>query len=163
MESKYFDETINTKVDGTSTILEEQLNIAENNAKEWQNKYMYLAAEFDTFKRNMNKKLNDANKFKHKEIIIKLLDVVDNCERSFAYDDTYQPIHNQLLKILFDDGLEHIDVHIGDKFDDKTMNAISVTPNDGTMPPNCVSVIAKNGYYYKGEIIRYADVMVTSY
>lgn len=160
METKEFDNIIEGEMPIVS--LEEQISIAEENAKKWENKYAYLAADFDTFKRNMNKKLEDANKFKHREIIEKLLDVIDNCERSFAYDDTYQPIYNQLLKILFDDGLEHIDIHIGDAFDEKIMNAISVTMNDGTISPNCVSFITKNGYRYKGEIIRYADVMVAS-
>ena len=129
--------------------------------EDWKTKYMYLAADMENFKRNMNKRIEEQKQFKHKELVVKLLDVLDNCERSFDFEDTNRGLYDMLWKVLSDDGLEKISITEGEPFDANTMNAVSNIHRDDVMP-NHVSVIMKTGYRYKGEILRYADVAVSN-
>ena len=155
MEKKSEQITEEKEISITST----EYNELVKSAQTWETKYKYLAADFENMKRRKSKEIADLKQFKHKDLIVKLLDVMDNCERSFEFDEKNSLIYKQLVSILSSEEVQVIPVEVGNPFDADAMNAISITNNE-EIGNNCVSCVIKNGYTYKGETIRFADVMV---
>ena len=103
-------------------------------------------------------------------VIMSILPVLDSIEFGIkAYqtekaNDPYltglQKILKQALKCLQTIGVSPIE-SVGKQFDPNIHNAIAHV-NDPELPKNVVKEVIQTGYMYKGNIIRYASVIVAN-
>jgi molecular chaperone GrpE len=138
---------------------------------EAEKKYLYLYAEFDTFKKRAFKERQEALKFGWEPVARNLLDVLDNLERAFdAASKSGTPGSIDLLKglelvirdfrsTLTRNGVEAIDV-INKPFDPHTAEAVAQADSD--LPVGTVCAEITKGYLFNGRLLRPARVNVSS-
>lgn len=150
--------------DNTEQIINE--NIIEISEKEydelnaWKNKYLYLLAEFDNYKKNIAKRDAERNKYQYEEWFKLIINFFDDIDRVLANEEVSEGVElafKNLIKICEYYGLKKLP---HDKFFDVNKhNAIS-TIGMTSKEDNEIIEYVKEGYIYKDKIIRYADVIV---
>lgn len=148
--SKTQDETV-------EITLEEALQIAQNNAESWREKYLYLYADNENMRKRFNKEKSELSTKIKEEFILEILPILDEIDIAYKATNCYilTESMNSKLKSL---GIEPF-CEIGDEFDQDRHNAISLS-RDKKAPSGSITNILKRGYTYNGRIIRYADVIV---
>ncbi len=147
---------------------ETELEKLKEAVEEEKNKYLYLMAEFDNFRRRTAKERNELVQTAGKDVIISLLEVVDDADRAETeLSKTLDPkelegvklVFHKLRSILQSRGLKAMDTK-GQEFDADKHEAITEipAPND-KMVGKVVDEIEK-GYLLNDKIIRFAKVVV---
>ncbi|MBN2222969.1 MAG: nucleotide exchange factor GrpE [Vallitaleaceae bacterium] len=172
-EAETKEESNDTSTDETTdevAALSLALVKAEALANENIDKYQRTMAEFDNFrKRTMKEK---AQMFENgaKEVLEKLLPVVDNFERAMEHmsqEDKELPvaqgislIYKQMMSVLADLGVEEIPAHL-QEFNPDLHHAVSHEENE-EYDENLVVEVFQKGYKYKDSVIRYSMVKVAN-
>ncbi len=149
--------------------LKEELEIYKREAKENWDKYLRALAELDNFKKTMKKEMEEAIERANEKFIKNILPALDNFEAGIkmlekmkSKDDEFlkgvKIIYKQLLDALEKEGLVQYSA-LGQKFDPKLHEAISVKETDDCEDDTIIEEIAK-GYLFKGRVIRPAKVVV---
>ncbi len=149
--------------------VESRLEEARNQIQEEKNKYVYLMAEFDNYRRRVSQEKLDLIDTASKGVISDLLPVVDsfemalkdleNSEATDAAKKGTELIYKQLLDILKKKGVTEIEA-LGKTLDTDEHEAISQLPaTDENMKGKVVEVFRK-GYKLNGKVIRFAQVVV---
>ena len=143
---------------------------AEERAAELNDKYLRTMAEYDNFRKRTEKEKADIYTFAAKDVLTKVLPVLDNFERGLAQlpeekkDDPVaegmEKIYKQFEKALADLGVEPIEA-VGHAFDPDFHNAV-MHVEDEEAGDNVVVEELMRGYTYKGTVIRYAMVKVAN-
>lgn len=133
--------------------------------EELQTKYMRLAADFQNFKRRVDKEKNDIYAYANEKIMVELLNVIDNFDRALAVDsvDTgmkegMEMILKQLIDVLGKSGLEEINAQNQD-FDPNYHHAVQTVKNEDCGSGQIAAVLQK-GYMLNKKVIRPAMVIV---
>lgn len=130
-------------------------------------KYMRLAADFQNYKRRVEKEKSDIYAYANEKIAIDLLDVMDNFERALAHndgtgDDGYakgmELIFKQLLDLLKKNEIEEI-VCLGEEFDPNMHHAVMMEDSD-KYESGKVCEVLKKGYKLRDKVIRPSMVKV---
>lgn len=147
----------------------EAVKAAQAQAAEWQDKYMRLHAEWDTYRRRTNEQ-RAAEKVRATEKLVgNLLPVLDDFERTIAYANDngetgllggVQAVHNKLVDVLKKDGVEVIDPQ-GEAFDALEAQAVATVP-DASVPDETVAQVYQKGYRMGTKVLRPAMVTVTT-
>ncbi len=148
---------------------EYELEEAQKQIQEEKNKYVYLMAEFDNYRRRVSQEKLDLIDTASKGVISDLLPVVDsfemalkdleNSEATDAAKKGTELIYKQLLDILKKKGVTEIEA-LGKTLDTDEHEAISQVPaTDDSMKGKVVEVFRK-GYKLNGKVIRFAQVVV---
>ncbi len=121
------------------------------------------AADFDNYRKRVNRQFQDAGDQKVEGLITKLLPALDNIELALAHSkenpelmSALSQISNGLLDILVKEGLEIIDT-IGVDFDPTCHDAVMHEPGEGSAK---VLEVLRSGYKWKQRVIRPAMVKV---
>ena len=127
-------------------------------------------AEFDNFRKRTNKEMEAKFDLGAKNVIEKMLPVIDNFERGLAtmtqeeiesqpfaqgMDRTYR----QLLKQLEELGVEPI-AAVGEQFDPAFHNAVMQEPAGDGVEANTILEEYQKGYTFHGYVVRYSMVKV---
>ena len=128
---------------------------------------MRQMAEFDNYRKRTEKEKASMYEVGAKEVIEKLLPIVDNFERGLADADESDPFADGILKIYkqLTTALEEMGVtpieSVGCEFDPNMHNAVMHVDdeNEGT---NVIVEEFQKGYKYKDNIIRYSMVKVAN-
>ena len=161
--------------DKTSSSTEEETKeenkIAEleKEVAELKDRFLRKAAEFENYKRrNENDQLN-LIKYAAESLIIKLLPVIDDFERSLEHIDTAKSnealkegiklVYDKLMKVLDDQGVKKID-SVGKPFDVHYHEALLQRKDDKVEPHTVLEEVEK-GYLYKDRVIRHSKVIVS--
>ena len=149
--------------------LEEQLEKAKADADHWKNEYYRAYADTKNLRNNLEKEHSDIIKYRAMGFIEDLLPVLDSFHMALANEPTsqelknylvgFQFIYRNLVNVLESEGVKEISPNIGDKFSDKTMNAVDVTEQEGE--ENLVTRVYAKGYELHGRLIRPANVSVS--
>ena len=149
--------------------LEEQLEKAKADAEHWKNEYYRAYADTKNLRNNLEKEHSDIIKYRAMGFIEDLLPVLDSFHMALANEPTSQELKNylvgfqfvyrNLVSVLENEGVKEIAPNIGDKFSDKTMNAVDVTEQEGE--ENVITKVYAKGYELHGRIIRPAQVSVS--
>lgn len=147
----------------------EAVKAAQAQAAEWQDKYLRLHAEWDTYRRRTNEQ-RAAEKLRATEKLVgNLLPVLDDFERTIAYANDngeagllggVQAVHNKLVDVLKKDGVEVIDPQ-GEAFDALEAQAVATVP-DASVPDETVAQVYQKGYRMGAKVLRPAMVTVTT-
>jgi len=151
--------------DGEQEISEEMKELME-----FKDKFYYVAAEMENLKRRHEKQLQDQMKFGTEKVMIGLLDVVDNLERTLQAIENDEDekvkniftgvdmVKNQFLDCLKNNGLELIETD-GKTFDPHFHEAMAQMPAEGKEDQEIIQTY-QNGYSLNGRVIRAAKVVV---
>ncbi|MCF0229185.1 MAG: nucleotide exchange factor GrpE [Parasporobacterium sp.] len=133
-------------------------------------KYARLFAEFDNFRKRSEKEKIQRYDFGVRDIVEKILPVVDNFERGLAgvaedkADDPFVSGMNMtyklLMKTLEDAGIRPIEA-AGKEFNPDYHNAV-MHVDDPEVGDNMVVEEFQKGYMYKDQVIRYSMVKVAN-
>ena len=124
-------------------------------------------AEFDNFRKRTEKEKSSMYVIGAKDIIEKILPVVDNFERGLAQapeDDPFaegmQKIYKQFTTTMEGMGVEPIEA-VGKEFNPDFHNAV-MHVEDGSVGENIVVEELQKGYTYKGFVVRHSMVKVAN-
>ena len=149
--------------------LEEQLDQARAQEAEWQDKFMRLHAEWDTYRRRTAEQREEEKARATEDLVSSLLPVLDDFERSIDYAtangpdnllEGVQQIYTKLVDTLLKNGVEVIDP-AGEAFDALEAQAVA-TVEDASVPDETVHEVYQKGYKMGRKVIRSAMVTVTT-
>lgn len=137
--------------------------------KEWQDKFLRKAAEFENYKRRTENDQFNLINYAAESFITKLLPMVDDFERSLQHIDDDNSIeavkegiklvYEKLLKVLDDQGVKKMKVK-GEPFNVDYHDAL-MQRKDDSVPPHTVLEEIEKGYLYRDKVIRHAKVIVS--
>lgn len=145
-----------------------ELEKAREEAKETQDRLLRLAAEFENFKKRMQRERETAMKYAEEALLRELLPTIDNLERAMeqgraaadvaglleGVEMTMAGLCNTLEKF----GLKPVD-GVGQPFDPNLHEALAMEASD-TVPPNTILQEYQKGYMFKDRLLRAAKVVV---
>jgi molecular chaperone GrpE len=129
-------------------------------------KYLRLMADFQNYKRRVEKEKTDIYAFANEKIVLELLDVIDNFERALSHQveeeksisEGMNMIYKQLKAALVKNGLQEIEA-IGQDFDPNLHNAVMMEESD-EYEPGKVTLVMQKGYFLNKKVIRHTMVRV---
>lgn len=135
---------------------------------DWKDKYTRLYAEFDNFRKRTEKEKLQNFDFGARDVIEKLLPVVDNFERALgtvekedeedAFTKGIQGIYKQIQKMFEDLQVKAIKAE-GEKFDPNLHNAV-MTDTESDVEEDIITQDLQKGYTYKDQVVRHSMVKV---
>ena len=155
--------------DALAAAASEALVAAQAEAAEWQDKFMRLHAEWDTYRRRTTEQREAEKARAAEKLVTSLLPVIDDFERTIDYATNngetgllggVQAVHTKLLDVLKKDGLEVIDPQ-GAAFDALESQAVA-TVDDASVPDETVAEVYQKGYRLGTKVLRPAMVTVTT-
>ncbi len=127
-------------------------------------------AEFDNFRKRTEKEKSQMFEIGAKDIVEKILPVVDNFERGLAtvpdaekesaFVQGIELVYKQLMKALEDAGVKPIEA-VGKEFDPNFHNAV-MHAEDENFGENIVSEEFQKGYIYRDSVVRHSMVKVVN-
>lgn len=143
-----------------------QEEIVKLELDEEKKKYLYLYAEFDTFKKRVIKERSELIKFGTEPLIREMLMVVDNLERALEHTtDTsalvtgIKMVVQQFADTLMKFGVQKIATEKA-KFDPEKHEAVGQEPVDSPELDGCIVKEFQKGYLLHGRLLRPAKVSV---
>ena len=155
---------------GEETPAEEELNplvAAQNEAEQWKDKYIRLAAEFENYKKRTLKEKSELIPNGSEKTVAAILPILDDFERATA-DKTEDPqaikegfelIYKKFLKALETLGVNKIETDNAD-FNVDYHEAIAMVPGMGDDKKGKVIDCVQTGYTLNDKVIRHAKVAV---
>lgn len=147
---------------------DDPIAVAKKEAAAWQDKYLRLHAEWDTYRRRMNEQREEEKARAAEKLVEGLIPVIDDFERSIAYAETngeegllggVKAVRTKLIEVLEKQGVETIDPQ-GQAFN--ALEALAVaTVDDTSVPDETVAEVYQKGYRMGTKVIRSAMVTVT--
>lgn len=138
--------------------------------EELQDKNRRQMAEFDNFRKRTEKEKASMYEFGAKDIIEKILPVVDNFERGLAciteeekatpFADGMDKVYKQMVKALDDMGVKPIEA-VGMEFDPNLHNAV-MHVDDESVGDNVIVEELQKGYTYRDSVVRHSMVKVAN-
>lgn len=141
---------------------------ADNN--QWKNAYYKAYADTENLRKSIEKDHQEAIKYRAEGFVESLLPIMDGFHLALAnptpseelknYLVGFTYIYNNLVKVLEDEGVKEITPKIGDKYDERTMEAMETVYQEGE--PNIVTKVNMKGYLLKDHLVRPAMVVVST-
>mgnify|MGYP004528793623 FL=1 len=138
--------------------------------EELQDRLKRQMAEFDNFRKRTEKEKAAMYEVGAKDIIEKILPVLDNFERGLAavpedekgssFAEGIEKIYKQFVKTLEDAGVEAIEA-VGQQFDPNLHNAV-MHVEDEKYGENEIAMELQKGYKYRGSVVRHSMVQVAN-
>lgn len=142
---------------------------AQAEAKDWQDKYLRLHAEWDTYRRRTAEQREQERVRAGEKLVEKLLPVIDDFERTIDYAekngeagliDGVKAVHNKFVNVLESGGVQVINP-AGEAFDALECQAVA-TVDDASVPDETVHEVYQKGYKMGTKVLRAAMVAVTT-
>ncbi len=149
--------------------LEAQLAAAKAEAGQNWDKFLRERAEMENFRKRQERVATDRVRREKREMLGKMLEVVDNLERALAFQDTMdrdalqqgmRMLQWQLDELLKAEGLTSVP-SVGEQFDPYVHEAVE-TVNSAELPEGVVVEEVRKGYKLGDETLRPARVKVSA-
>jgi len=153
------------------TLLEKvhaEVEAKANDAAEGHDKWLRLAAEFENYKKRMQKEKSDVMQFGNESLLRAVLPILDNLERAIDHGKKMNEngtllqgveiILRQFLAILERFGVKPV-AAMGESFDPEKHEAVSQAESDQE-PDRVISELEK-GYLIHERLLRPAKVLVS--
>lgn len=178
-EDVSMEETSEVQEEAAEEVQEDTTEIKENNKKEdskdkkieeLNDRLLRNMAEFDNFRKRSEKEKSQMFEIGAKDIIEKILPVLDNFERGLAaitdeekdtaFAQGIEQIYKQFVTVLEDAGVKAIEA-VGTEFDPNFHNAV-MHGEDEELGENMVAEEYQKGYMYKDSVVRHSMVKVVN-
>ena len=129
-------------------------------------RYLRLMADFQNYKKRVEKEKKDLYSYANEKIMTELLAVLDNFERALDHDtgdgfrEGIEMIFKQLTDVLEKEGLAEIPA-LGEEFDPNVHSAV-MTEETEDYESGKVSGVMQKGYTLNGKVIRPTMVKVAN-
>ncbi len=167
--SDVVDEANEVLADAAMKAAAEELKKAKDEAADWQDKYVRLHAEWDTYRRRMKEQQKEDRARATEKLMSNIIPILDDFERTVAYAeengeggllDGVKAVQTKLFDTLVKDGLQVIDP-AGEAYDALEAQAVA-TVEDATVPDETVAQVYQKGYKMGNKVLRAAMVTVTT-
>jgi len=146
--------------------LKQELEEKGKKAQEYLDNLKYLQAEFDNYRKSVQKEKESTLKYAKEGLILQLLDVYESLDKAIKNggEDTgsliegVEMIYGEFKKTLEREGLSEIEA-LGEKFDPFKHEALNVEEDD-SKDPNTIVEEYQKGYMLGDKVIRYSKVKV---
>lgn len=138
--------------------------------EELNDRYRRTMAEFDNYRKRTDKEKSAMYEIGVKDVIEKILPVVDNFERGFKsltdeekaspFADGMDRVYKQLMKVFEEIGVKEIEA-VGSEFDPNFHNAVMHVEDDN-FGENTVCEEFQKGYTYRESVVRHSMVKVAN-
>ena len=146
--------------------VEEELLKAKSDAEHWKNEYYKAYADMANLRKQIEKDHRESLKYRIEGFAENLLSILDAFDMALKNKPTttemknyligFEYVHNSLLSVLENEGIQILEPKIGDKFDENTMHAVEATESDGE--ENLITEVRMKGYKLHDHLIRAAMV-----
>ncbi|HDX8651835.1 TPA: nucleotide exchange factor GrpE [Staphylococcus aureus] len=168
LQDEAIEETSDENVIEETDPKDQKINELQQLADENEEKYLRLYAEFENYKRRIQKE-NEINKtYQAQRVLTDILPAIDNIERALQIegdDETFkslqkgvQMVHESLINALKDNGLEVIKTE-GEAFDPNIHQAVVQDDNPDFKSGEITQELQK-GYKLKDRVLRPSMVKV---
>lgn len=133
-------------------------------------KYTRLFAEFDNYKKRTSKERVELIQSASKDVLTKLLPILDDFDRALAAMQTAQEVeavkqgidlvNQKFRKILNNEGLKEMENLVGQPFDAEYQEAITAIPAPSEELKNKVIDVVEKGYFLNDKVVRFAKVVI---
>jgi molecular chaperone GrpE len=151
--------------EGPDGSLAAELAAARAKADENYNKFLYAMADFENYKKRIERQLGDIALAGRKSVLTKMLPVLDNLERAVAFEDSdgvrggLQATLRMFENALASEGVKSVSLK-GQPFDPKLAEAIATQPAPEGVDEDTVLDEAHKAYTIGDEVLRPAQVVV---
>jgi molecular chaperone GrpE len=142
-----------------------ELATARASAKENYDKYLYAMADFENYKKRMERQVADIATSGKRAVLAKMLTVVDNLERAVAFEDSeglrggLQATLRGFEQALASEGVKGVSLK-GKPFDPRLAEAIATQPAPEGVEEDTVLDEAAKAYLIGDDVLRVAQVVV---
>jgi len=152
----------------SAAALEQELEALRRDLKDASDRHLRLAAEFDNYRKRVERERAELWSRAQADIAARLLDTLDDLERvahhtenatAQALHEGVQLIERKLRGTLAAAGLEEVAAENA-SFDPKVMEAVAVVAAESPEDDDVVSDVFQRGYLLKGQLLRAARVRV---
>lgn len=151
--------------------VEEELLKAKSDSEHWKNEYYKAYADMANLRKQIEKDHRESLKYRIEGFAENLLSILDAFDMALKNKPTttemknyligFEYVHNSLLSVLENEGIQILEPKIGDKFDENTMHAVEATESDGE--ENLITEVRMKGYKLHDHLIRAAMVAVSKH
>jgi molecular chaperone GrpE len=166
-EAKEAEEKADKKAEKKEKKAKKKKDKKDEQIEELQDRVRRQMAEFDNFRKRTEKEKSSMYIIGAKDIVEKMLPVVDNFERGLAqapegdsFADGMKMIYKQLITTLDELGVKPIEA-VGKEFDPNFHNAV-MHVEDEEAGENIVVEEFQKGYTYKDFVVRHSMVKVAN-
>jgi len=165
----------NVKAEATSVESEcedelvTKLGKAEQESREWYDKYLRLSAEFDNYRKRTLKEKVDNLRYANEDLLKDLLPIIDDFERGIdniekasdieALRTGVMLIYNKFREFIKQNGLKEIEAREM-PFNLDLHEAITAVPAPSIEMKGKVIDVIEKGYMLNDKVIRYAKVVL---
>ncbi len=153
------------KEDKAKQVNEEQDIDEPVEEEDHKTQFYRLAADFQNYKKRVDKEKKDIYAYANEKIMLELLSVLDNFERALDVEcndkgmlEGMKMIFKQFVGVLEAGGLKEIPAD-GEKFDPNFHHAVIMAPVEG-YESGLVAEVMQKGYLLNDKVIRYSMVKV---
>ena len=172
-EAEQTDDTAEETAEPTkekSKLFKKKKDPKDEKIEELSDKLLRQMAEFDNFRKRTEKEKSAMYEIGAKDIVEKLLPVVDNFERGFqavaeedkedAFVTGMEMVYKQLMTMLETVGVKPIEA-VGQEFNPDLHNAV-MHVEDEEVGDNIIVEEFQKGYTYRDSVVRYSMVKVAN-
>lgn len=167
LDDETAEEAVETETEAQNAELQNQLEAALADVEKEKKEYLFLMAEFDNYRKRVNREKADIIKNAAERVLLDMLPIVDDFERALAAtaDSTESLregmtlIYNKLIKYLEHNGVKAMDTD-GKPFDPDFHEAIARIPAPSDDLKGKVIDTTTKGYMLNDKVLRHAKVAV---
>lgn len=152
-----------------SETLRQSLDEANRKAGDYYDQLLRLKAEFDNYRKRMEREKADARRWGKEEIVLRLVSLMDVMEQAelaahrapdikavvFGLDMLY----GEFKRLLKEEGLEEVVAVVGEPYDHNLQEAVETVEGDGV--DGCILSVLQKGYRFQGTLFRPARVKIS--
>ncbi|MCP1639643.1 nucleotide exchange factor GrpE [Streptococcus gallinaceus] len=159
-------DTVDETVEATETAPEKtDLELAQEKAEDFENKYLRAHAEMQNIQRRANEERQNLQRYRSQDLAKKVLPSLDNLERALAVEGLTEDVkkglemvQESLVQALKEEGIEEVSTE--GNFDHNFHMAIQTVPADDAHPADTIAQVFQKGYKLHERVLRPAMVVV---
>ena len=149
--------------------MERTVESLEQELKTEHDLHLRALADFDNYRRRVNREREEIGKEALRDFLRSLLDVVDDLERLLAFVrdetspviDAARAVHRKLMDLLAKEGVHPVD-SVGQPFDPAFHEVVATAPAGEKDIVPLVAQEVRRGYTWDGKLLRTAQVVVAA-
>lgn len=164
-ELKKMEEAEQKNKEAEPKIEKTNLEKAQDKVNELTNNLLRLQADFDNYRKRVDKNIEDARKYQSADFVTRLLPIIDTFEIAIKnsqdlqkYKEGTELIYVELMSALKNEGLQKIEAK-GKTLDPYLHDAMMAVEAKDTKPDTIIEVL-QEGYKLKDRVIRHSKVKI---
>ena len=163
MSEETKNEELVEEVEAAEEMVEEtpeksELDLANERAEDFENKYLRAHAEMQNIQRRANEERQSLQRYRSQDLAKKILPSLDNLERALQVEGLTEDVkkgiemvRDSLIQALKEEGVEEVAV---ESFDPNLHMAVQTVPADEDNPADTIAQVLQKGYKLHERLLR---------